>query len=162
MAVLTWGSVSVRTMCNSDSRNVVWCGEWTCIVKTRMFDVRTIQYCRHNTVKMMSTEQHVDAPKSKNNTIIKTIRSDVFVALKQLTNDTKSVRVKGAFDLVQQLQKKSNSNDENTVSVNVNVHLNVHLVEDSSTHHLCVGVRLCNRFRWIRIVRTVCSVWFVV
>lgn len=65
-------------------------------------------------VKMMSTEQHVDAVKSKNN-IIKTIKSDVFVALKQLTNDTRAVRVKGAIDLLQQLHKKQNQSDENTV-----------------------------------------------
>lgn len=65
---------------------------------------------------MMSAEQHVDAVKSKNN-IIKTIRSDVFVALKQLTNDTKAVRVKGAFDLLQHLHKQPNHNDENTVRV---------------------------------------------
>lgn len=65
-------------------------------------------------VKMMSTEQHVDAVKSKNN-IIKTIRSDVFVALKQLTSDTRAIRVKGAIDLLQQLHKNPNQSDENTV-----------------------------------------------
>lgn len=67
-------------------------------------------------VKMMSTEQHVDAVKSKSNNI-KTIRSDVFVALKQLTNDTRAIRVKGAIELLQQLQKKQNQTDENTVRV---------------------------------------------
>lgn len=65
---------------------------------------------------MMSTEQHVDAVKSKNN-IIKTIRSDVFVALKQLTSDTRAIRVKGAIDLLQQLHKNPNQSDENTVGV---------------------------------------------
>lgn len=66
-------------------------------------------------VKMMSTVQHVDAVKSKNNNI-KTIRSDVFVALKQLTNDSRATRVKGAIDLLQQLHKKQNRNDDNAVS----------------------------------------------
>lgn len=55
----------------------------------------------------MKIEQHVDALKSKNNSI-KKIDPNVFQAFKQITNKVKRERINGALELLKHLNVKQN------------------------------------------------------